>query len=399
MRTTRRALLSSLAAGAVSVAGCSTLLGSPNPDAPPTAGVDELPDPDGHVFGADGEWSSFGCNAANTREVGDGTAPVDGVSERWREAVAQTTYHAPVVAGDRVYLLDPDELRVLDAADGTELWTAPEVSAVPLVREGIVYATTGDAVRALDAETGERLWERRPDTPGRVTQPATYAGDALVCGAGERVLSLDPETGEIQWQRAVFGQVLEHGVAFSGYGTVVATEAGQIYQLGDEGTGIWRWDLPSPPMSPPTVGTDSIYVSCRNGTTYALGDDSSRERHWTADTGWAERGIALAQGLVLVANGTQLHAIGSDSGERQWSQEIGDWRHTAPAVGRDTVFVGGDRLHAFDPTPGDSPDGGPALRFEREFAGRVGPGPVVDDGTLYVVAQVDDEDYALLALE
>ncbi|SEN85347.1 Outer membrane protein assembly factor BamB, contains PQQ-like beta-propeller repeat [Halorientalis persicus] len=401
MDTTRRALLSSSVAGAASVAGCSTILGSPDPDEPPESGVAEMPDPDDHIAGANGEWSSFGCNAANTREVGDGDAPVDGVSERWRVSVAQTAYRAPVVAGGRVFLLDPAELRVLDATDGTTLWTAPEVDAVPLVREGVAYVTTGDAVRALDAETGDRLWEHRPDTSGRVTQPATYAGDALVCGAGERVLSLDPASGDVQWHRDVFGQVLDHAAFFEGYWSVVATEAGMVYLFDDEGVGGWRWQLPAPHTAPPSAGTDSIYVPCRDGRTYALFGEQNdgNDVQWEADTGWAERGLAVVDDLVLAAGGNRLHAVDAASGDRHWEAEIGDWRHTAPAFGRDTVFVGGDRLRAFDPTPGDSPDGGPALRFEREFAGRVGPGPVIDDGTLYVVAEVESDEYALLALE
>lgn len=401
MPSRRRALLASLAAGTASLAGCSVFSGSPDPDEPPDAGVAVTPDPEGHVFGANGEWSSFGCNAANTREVGDGDAPVDGVSERWREPVAQIAYHAPVVAGGRVFVLDPDELRVLDAADGAELWTAPEVDAVPLVREGVVYATTGDAIRALDAETSDQLWERRPGEPGRVTQPATYAGDELVCAAGERVLSLDPANGDVQWARDVFGQVLDHAAFFSGHWRVVATEAGLVYALGDDGIGGWRWQLPAPPTAPPSAGTDSIYVPCRDGTTYALFGEQTdgHDVHWTADTGWAERGLAVVDDLVVAAAGNRLQALDAESGDRHWETEIGDWRHTAPAFGRDTVFVGGDRLRAFDPTPGDSPDGGPALRFEREFAGRVGPGPVIDDGTLYVVAEVESEAYALLALE
>jgi outer membrane protein assembly factor BamB len=176
-----------------------------------------------------------------------------------------------------------------------------------------------------------------------------------------------------------------------------------VYLLGMDGMGGRRWQLPAEPTAPPSVDTDSVYVNCGNGTTYALMDDGVRLSdsgiNWQADTGWADRGIAVADGLVLVANGQVLQAVDTESGKRHWEYDIGDWRHTAPAYGRDTVFVGGDRLHALDPTPGDSPGGGPAVRFEREFAGRVGPGPILDDGTIYLVAQVDEETYALLALE
>lgn len=403
MPSTRRTLLTTVGASAASaaLAGCSRLTDAlgfePEPDEPPEPGVDGLPDPGDHVLGADGDWSSFGCNAANTRAVADGEAPVDGVTERWRVGVAQLAYRAPVVAGGRVYHPDGRTLRVFDAAGGTELWTLEDATTVPLVREGVAYVPVGKTLYALEADTGEERWARGFETPGSVTTPATYDGRQLVCGAGERVVSLDPETAEVRWERRVFGQVLDHLAVFQSYGFVVATEAGEVSLLTDEGTGWRRWNLPSVPTGPPSADTDSIYVTCRDGTTYALMDDgsSSPEIYWTADTGWADRGIGVADGLVFVANGRGLRAVDTESGERHWEYDTGDWRHTAPAYGRDTVFVGGDRLWALDPTPGGGPDSGPAVRFEREFAGRVGPGPVLDD----VVAEVDDREFALLALE
>jgi outer membrane protein assembly factor BamB len=90
--------------------------------------------------------------------------------------------------------------------------------------------------------------------------------------------------------------------------------------------------------------------------------------------------------------------VDTESGSATWREPVGDWPQTAPTVARDTVFVGGDALYAFDPTPGGDPAGGPALRFEHSFAGRVGPGPVLDDGTLYVAAEVEEDEVALVAL-
>ena len=398
MPSTRRAALASVAAGCVSLAGCTTSLRSPAPDDPPPSGVDELPDPDSHIFGANGSWSSFGCNASNTRAVSDGEAPVDRVSERWRVEVAQVAFQAPVAADGRVYFPDYSRLRVFDADDGSELWTLEDVRTMPICRDDVVYTGVGNAIQALEPATGDVLWEREFDAGGTVT-PATRTRRGLLCSVGEEVVSLEPDDGTVQWRREVFGQVLEHAATSGMGGVVVVTEAGMIYLLGDNGNGAWRWQLPTRPTCPPTAGRDAIYVACNDGTTYALTAEQT-EPTWTAETGWIDRGIGVVDGLVLAANGRELRALDTDSGDRHWEHEIGDWSHTAPAYGRDTVFVGGDRLWALDPTPGDSPSGGPAVRFEKTFAGRVGPGPVLDDGTLYVVAEVEEEEtYALLALE
>ncbi|WP_435152441.1 PQQ-binding-like beta-propeller repeat protein [Haladaptatus sp. DFWS20] len=103
----------------------------------------------------------------------------------------------------------------------------------------------------------------------------------------------------------------------------------------------------------------------------------------------------------LYATGTGgLHAIDPEDGERSWKHDTGSWRWTAPALGRDTLFVGGNKFYAFDPIPSfQIPGTGPAKRFEKSFHGRVGPGPVLNDGTLYVIAQTAERNYHLLALE
>ncbi len=145
--------------------------------------------------------------------------------------------------------------------------------------------------------------------------------------------------------------MLDHAATFGPYGVVVVTDAGMVYLLTETGHGMWQWQLPTRPMCPPTGGRDALYVSCNDGVTYALADEEV-DPIWTADASWTERGIGFADGLVLLAAGGQLQALNRDSGDQYWSHEIGDWRHTAPVYGRDTVFVGGDRLHALDPTPG-----------------------------------------------
>jgi len=401
MPSTRRSFIASTAAAVPLVAGCATFSGSSGPDDPPPAGSDDRTDRDRHVFGANGEWSSFGANAANNRQVADGRAPVDGVTEQWRAPFPQLSHQEPVVADGTVYAASGDRLRALDAETGDERWTASGTDAPPLVLDGVVYAAREQTLRALDADSGDTVWDREFDGPGQVTSPSTYGGDQLVCGAGERVVGLDPETGGVEWTRELFGQVRHHPAFLSGYWAVVATDAGRVYLLDRDGVGGWQWQLPARPVAPPVADAESVYVNCRDGSTYALMDDddsSGMGRRWSVDTGWADGGVAVVDGLALVANGGTLEAVDTASGSTAWSEPVGDWGHTAPAAARDTVFVGGDALYAFDATPGGDPAGGPALRFEHSFPGRVGPGPVLDDGTLYTVAEVEEGKTALVAL-
>lgn len=209
--SSRRAFLAAVGAPAVaSLAGClgSPNFGSPTPDDPPKPGADSNPDPR-HVYGANNEWSSFGCNASNTHTVEDGKAPVDGVSERWRVEVPQLVRHEPLAAGGRVYWLDPgDGLVVYDAKNADELWRVADARRLPLVREGTVYVGVQNRLLALDPKTGGEKWARTLDGSHYVETPSTYNGDNIYVPVGETLHCLDPKTGETAWSRRLFGRLL-----------------------------------------------------------------------------------------------------------------------------------------------------------------------------------------------
>lgn len=284
----RRQFLAALGVGTLSgLAGCST-----SDDQPPTPATPPL-EPERHIYGADGNWSSFGCNAANTRSVhgiNPGEAPVDGASEDWRVPVTGLQRTPPVVGDQRVYLLTRSGLQVYDASDGTQLWHADGISDAPVVRNETVFAADSreNAVRALAADTGEERWAR--ETDASPVGPSMYPGMPLVVSAGEQVFGLDPTTGETVWSRRVFGTVLSSPPVWNGHAVAVATEAGELALLTlMDGTGVKRFQLPATPVGPPSADTDAVYVSCRNGTTYALQveGDTGEQRQWSVETGWS----------------------------------------------------------------------------------------------------------------
>ncbi|WP_423745768.1 PQQ-binding-like beta-propeller repeat protein (plasmid) [Haladaptatus sp. SPP-AMP-3] len=388
-----------LALGATAaLAGCAT-----KADDPPKAGADESPDPEEHIHGANGEWSSFGCNASNTRTVADGNAPVDGVTERWRVDAPQLLFHAPVASDGRVFLPVPNRLEAYDARDGSMLWVTDEYEAetAPLVRDGTVYVGASNRLRVLDAKTGTTKWERTFDADGTVEAPSTYGGDWLYVPVGETVYRVDSETGEVDWSRRLFGTLLGSPPCGSA-GVTLATEAGKVYVFGPDGTGWGEWNLPPQPHAPPTIDTDGIYVNCLDGKTYGIRTENEPrlDVDWSVETGWVNGGLAVKENLY--AAGTKgLRAIDPATGEQLWTEDTGDQRRTTPALVRDTLFVGGEKLFAFDPTPSSGllSGDGPARRFEKSFYGPVRFGPVLNDGALYAVAQTGEETYQLVALE
>lgn len=301
----------------------------------------------------------------------------------------------PVVAGDRVYLLrGGEELAVYDIEDGSELWNRPARSH-PLVRDDTVYVGDFETLYAYRVSDGTERWRLSFDVSGAVGTPATHGGERLFVPAGESVHAVEASTGRREWSRQLFGQVMGPA-ASSGYAMVFATEAAEVVALGTDGTGIARWRLPAEPRRPPVADSDGVFVPCLDGETYAMVMDSTPrfDVDWSVETGWSD-GLAVGQNLYA-AGDRGLVAVDPESGERLWTHDIGDWIQTAPALGRDTLFCGGDALYAFDPTL--SGGSGPALRFEESLGGRVNA-PVIDDGSLYVIAETGEMDWHLFAFD
>jgi len=100
------------------------------------------------------------------------------------------------------------ELVILEA--GRELWRKPlnmRVATAPLVAGERVFVLAGDrSVHAFDAQDGTPLWTtRRPGDPLTLAQGGVIAAfkDTLLAGQGPRLAGLDPNDGDVRWEVAV----------------------------------------------------------------------------------------------------------------------------------------------------------------------------------------------------
>lgn len=101
-----------------------------------------------------------------------------------------------------------NELVVLDA--GKPAWRktmASTVSTAPLVAGERVFVLTVDRqVQAFDALDGRLLWNlRRPGEPLTLAQPGVLAAfkDTLIVGQGPRMAGVDPLRGSVRWEASV----------------------------------------------------------------------------------------------------------------------------------------------------------------------------------------------------
>ena len=224
-----------------------------------------------------------------------------------------------------------NELVVLEG--GREVWRKPlntRVSAAPLVAGERVFVLALDrSVQAFDAQSGARLWSlQRPGDPLALAQAGVILPfkDTLVVGQGPRLAGIDPTRGTLRWEAVVGsprgGNEVERLADLTApaarIGDVVCARAFQV-AVGcvdaERGTALW---------SKTVGGTDG--VAADEGHVYAA-DASDRISAWRLASGevaWTSerlqyRGlsapVAVGKAVVFGDSEGQLHWLAREKGE------------------------------------------------------------------------------------
>ena len=202
------------ALAAAMLAGCSSAGKKPEPKPlePIVASTSASPAWTHRVDAADFSLSVAVSPNVFTVAGGDGTVlavQADIGRELWRGNVG-----APLAAGvgsdgrfASVVTRD-GELVTLEA--GRVLWRKPlglRINTAPLVAgERVFVLGTDRSVHAFDAMNGARLWSvRRPGDPLTLAQAGVLAAfkDTLLVGQGPRLAGLDPMNGNVRWELPV----------------------------------------------------------------------------------------------------------------------------------------------------------------------------------------------------
>jgi outer membrane assembly lipoprotein YfgL len=111
--------------------------------------------------GSDGKWTAVVSRSNNLVAMEAGR-------ELWRKPLQTQTFTAPLIAGNRIFVLSADR-----------------------------------SVSAYDAATGRRLWiQSRPGEPLVLRQSGVLlaVGDTLVVGLSGRLVGFNPDNGSVRWE-------------------------------------------------------------------------------------------------------------------------------------------------------------------------------------------------------
>ncbi|KNZ32110.1 MAG: membrane protein [Methylibium sp. NZG] len=270
-----------------------------------------------------------------TLAANDGTVvalQADTGREVWRASVG-SKLSAGVGSDGRVAAVVTRNGELVALQAGRELWRKPMASRVttaPLVAGERVFVLGVDrSVNAFDALDGRKLWTlQRPGDPLTLSQSGVIAAfkDTLVVGQGPRMAGVDPLRGTVRWEVPVATprgtNEVERLADLVGpptrFGNVICARAFQS-AVGcvnaERGTLVWTKN---------TGGTDAVVVD--DG--YLFGADATdRLTAWRTATGevaWTTDSL-LYRGLSAPLSAGKTLVVGDAGGLVHWfSREKGE---------------------------------------------------------------------------
>jgi outer membrane protein assembly factor BamB len=212
----------------------------------------------------------------------------------WRKALGLSVITAPLVAGERVFVLAVDRsVHAFDAQDGRKLWAVQRPSEpLTLAQAGVLqpYQDTllvgqGTRLLALDPLRGTVRWEQPLATPRGTNEverladlvgPAARDGDSVCARAFQAAVGcVNAQRGALAWTRVVGGQ---NAVAVGG-GRVIGADASDRISTWNASTGEPGWNseaLRYRGLSAPAVLGRDVIFGDEEGLLHALSLDDGR---------------------------------------------------------------------------------------------------------------------------
>jgi outer membrane protein assembly factor BamB len=265
-------------------------------------------------------------------------------TERWTARLTGSP-HSAVVLGDLLYLADRDGvIHALEIGTGVQRWQSSRAIGASelLASDGALYGTTADgALVALDAASGAERWRFAPPGAGALHSPSTAVGLVYVSSETGGYFALDAATGTQRWHFDTGSDgtgtaVIADGIAYVGAG---AGEPGRLYAL-DAATGELRWRVDENIYSPAVAngvdysGSDTGLVTARDATT-------GRER-WRFQVRGTARPPVVAGDLLLVPADDEhrIYALDAASGTEVWQVDVDGGMPNGFAVTGGVIYVG-----------------------------------------------------------
>lgn len=386
--------LAVFAIAATGVLGAIALVKRPgdisNPDAAFSGGGEKLAKESKPEDDRTTDWPRYGYDLGRTKFL-NAQKVRPPYRKLWRYDQEELIEFAPIVAGERMYLIDNDARFIaLNNDTGKLIWKkrlGKLNASSPVFWRGTLLAVNlvpGQAL-AIRARDGKVLWKR--DLPGRAESSPLVIGETMYFGTEPGVFfALNARNGKVEWQQQLDGEI-KAAPAYSQKTLYVGDYAGQFYAL-RANDGAIRWKTSDLGLglgrsgrfySTAAVAFGRVYVGNVDGRVYSF-DRQTGEIAWTFSAGdFVYSGIAAADGprtepaVYFGSHDKNVYSLDARTGDVNWKSAPGGQVSGPATVVGDVVYVStfsGNATVGFDLGSG-----------RRVFKWDEGEyGPVVSDG-------------------
>ena len=306
----------------------------------------------------------------------------------WEYSNESPSNSTPAIAGGLViYALRRGRVIALDRETGDLRWETDLKSAVlvsPVVADGTVYIGAADnKVHAIDAATGKARWDFATDT--WIIASVAYGDGVVLLTSQDHILHvLDAETGRrrlvydagkrrrigggaaVQGNMAYFGTRDGTAWGIDWRGVTRPFERGLLYWktslhlwgfLSDpprQKGSVWSTGLGGEFAQTPAVDRDTVYITNREGTVFAL-EAATGGRRWVTDleVGITAAPVAAGDTVLIGTEDGTVSGLDTSSGDVTWEFNTGGQIIGSPIVAGTTMYVvsGDGTLYAVTMTP------------------------------------------------
>lgn len=245
--------------------------------------------------------------------------------ELWRQRLPAQSYTAPVVAGERVFVLLADRsVLAFDGDTGGKLWqlqrSSSQQEALSLQQAGvllpmrdILLAGVGHDLQVIDPDQGRLLWSKAVATPrstndverlSDIVAPA-YRDGATVCARAYQVglACIDVATASLQWAKPSQGQT---GVGGDQQAIFTTDNDGRVRAFGRErGLPLWvNEQFLLRHLSNPVALNGSVAFGDTQGRVYFLNDANGALQEYQSGDSAAIQNTLVYGGQVVTLSRT-----------------------------------------------------------------------------------------------
>jgi outer membrane protein assembly factor BamB len=357
-------------------------------------------------------------------------AASDRLTEAWRVSIGagggyrRKIMAQPVAADGIVYVMDSDAVvSAFDMARGSRVWRfdtkdkdddSTNVGGGLTLDQGTLYAVNGLAeLVAIDAAKGTMRWRSRFGAPTR-SAPTVVEGRLFVTTIEDRLLALAADDGRQLWSHqaanpttSILGRpapAYSTGLVVGGFGSgelaTLRAESGNVVWTDTLATAIRTGSLAdfAAVRGLPVIGDGKVYAMSLGGLTVAI-DLPTGRRLWEREAAGEDSPWAAGPWLFVISLEQKMAALSRDDGRVSWVTQLPRWKNPekqedaitwfGPLLVSDRLVVAGTNKEALAVSPYTG-----EILGRQELSGAASLGPVVADGTVFVVT----DDGRLLAL-